>query len=77
MEEEPFVYDVGQIKVSNQLGGSSEVTLTVDRKTGWLLNKEQTTRLSGQMGRSAPGGQGPYTTTQISLEITTTVKTLE
>jgi len=77
LEEAPIVYDVGDIKVSNELGGSSEVTLTVDRDTGWLLSKKQTTRLSGQMGRTRPGGQGPDAVAQISLGITTTVKTLE
>lgn len=77
LDEEPFVQEIGQTRVRNKLGGSSEVMVTVDRTTGRLLNKEQTTHLSGQIETSTPGSQRPDTTMEVSVEVTTTVKSVQ
>jgi len=74
LEEEPAIQEMGQLKVSHKLGGTSQATLAVDRQTGWLLRKEQKTNLSGRIETTAPGQDRSM---QVSLEITTTVATVE
>ncbi|MBN2560313.1 MAG: hypothetical protein JXQ75_05225 [Phycisphaerae bacterium] len=57
--------------------GDSEAALTVDRASGWVLSKEQATVVSGQMKAPVPGKPDQIMTTPISVEITTTVTTVE
>jgi DNA-directed RNA polymerase subunit M/transcription elongation factor TFIIS len=77
VDEEPFVYQTGQVTVSNKLAGSSRVKLMVDRHTGWLRHKEQKTSLSGQIKQSQAGAQGTETAIETTMEITTTVAAVE
>ncbi len=72
--EEPIVSQPGQATGSSKLPGSSQADLTVDRRTGWLMRKDQTTRLSGQMQTSPAGPQGSEAAMQVDMEITTTVE---
>ncbi|MCH8217937.1 MAG: hypothetical protein IH892_14345 [Planctomycetes bacterium] len=74
INEEPIVSQTGQATVSSKLAGSSQADLTVDRRTGWLVRKDQTTRLSGQMQTSPAGPQGSEAAMQVDMEITTTVE---
>ncbi|MCH8192430.1 MAG: hypothetical protein IIA65_00255 [Planctomycetes bacterium] len=74
INEEPIVSQTGQATVSSKLAGSSQADLTVDRRTGWLMRKDQTTRLSGQMQTSPAGPQGSEAAMQVDMEITTTVE---
>ena len=76
-EEEPFVYQTGQVTVSNKLAGSSRVKLIVDRHTGWLRHKEQKTSLSGQIKQSRSGPQDTETAIDATMEITTLVAPVE
>ena len=76
-QEEPFVYQTGQVTVSNKLAGSARVKLIIDRHTGWLRHKEQKTSLSGQILQSPAGAQGTATAIDTTMEITTTVATVE
>jgi DNA-directed RNA polymerase subunit RPC12/RpoP len=77
LEEAPIIKEMGQAKLSHKLGGDCHTTVTVDRQTGWLLRREQKTNLSGQMETSGTGQPGQDTTVPVSLEITTTVTTVE
>ncbi|MBN1361757.1 MAG: hypothetical protein JW993_14265 [Sedimentisphaerales bacterium] len=63
--------------ITNRLASTSEGTLAMDRRTGWLLAREQTTTLTGEMERSQCGPQPRSETVQLSLEITTTVERVE
>ena len=74
INEEPIVSQTGQVTVSSKLAGSSQADLTVDRRTGWLMRKDQTTRLSGQMQTSPSRPQGSESAMQVNMEITTTVE---
>jgi len=76
-EEEPFVYQTGQVTVSNKLAGSSRVKLIVDRHTGWLRHKEQKTKLSGQIIQSPADAQGTETAIDTTMEISTVVASVE
>lgn len=73
ISEEPIVSQMGQGTTSSTLGGSSQVDLVVDRQTGWLRQKEQRSRLSGQTHTSPAGPQGTESVAQVDMEITTTV----
>jgi hypothetical protein len=77
VDEEPLVYQAGQATISAKLAGSSQVKLTVDRQTGWLRHKEQKTSLRGQIIQGSADAQGPATTIETGMEITTTVETME
>ncbi|UCD53269.1 MAG: hypothetical protein JSW27_11605, partial [Phycisphaerales bacterium] len=76
-EQEPIVQTMDEATIRYALSGTSQATLTVDRSTGWLLSKQETTNLSGQVETRWAGRPELDTTDQISLEITTTVTTLE
>jgi hypothetical protein len=76
-EEPPFVYQDSQNTIITDLAGSSQVTLTVDRPTGWLKSKKQKTLLNGEM-RGGLGGQADAeTVTQIMMDITTNVEPVQ
>ena len=77
LEEEPFTYQMGSTVVSNKLGGPSRVSLTVDRQTGWLRAKEQTTSLSGRVLRTNAAAPGQESFSDDSIEITTTVSSVD
>ena len=66
-----------QVTLSNELAGSSQVKLIVDRRTGWLRRKEQKTSLSGQIKQSPADGQGTETAIDTTMEITTIVEPVE
>ncbi|MCH7920720.1 MAG: hypothetical protein IIC50_22425 [Planctomycetes bacterium] len=74
INEEPIVSQTGQAAGSSKLAGSSQADLTVDRRTGWLMRKDQTTRLSRQTQTSPAGPQGSEAAMQVDMEITTTVE---
>jgi hypothetical protein len=74
-DEESFVYQVGNTSVSSELAGPSQLSMTVDRQTGWLRHKEQKTQFSGRMIRSSNGI--PNQTSQDVMEITTTVELVD
>jgi len=76
-EEEPFVYQAGDTTVSNRLSGTVQMQMVLDRKTGWLLRKEQKTSMAGKVMRvpNQPGGQP--STTEGGMEMTTTVGPVE
>jgi hypothetical protein len=76
-DAEPFIYQSGPTIVTNKLGGSSQVSLTVDRQTGWLHAKEQTTTLSGRVLRTSAVTPGQESFSDVSMEITTTVAPLD
>jgi len=76
-DETPLVQELDQMKVSSELGGSCQATLTVDRQTGWLLSKEQKTTLTGQITTGAIDTADQDTSMPVALEITSTVTTLE
>lgn len=76
-EEEPFIHQSESTIVNNKLGGSSQANLTVDRQTGWLLSKEQTTTLSGRISRTNPKTPGKESFSDVSMELTTTVALVE
>ncbi len=73
INEAPIVSQNGPATNSSKLEGSSQANLTIDHRTGWLLNKEQTTRLEGETLSSAPGSQGSESAMQVDMEITVTV----
>jgi len=77
LDEAPIIQEMGQFTMSHKLGGDSQTTLTVDRRTGWLLSKEQSTNLSGQVETRIADKPEQDTSSQVSLEITTTVTTVE
>jgi len=77
MEEEPVIYQVGTTTVSNKLGGSSQIHLTVDCPTGWLRSKEQKTLLRGRVLRTTASAPGQPTFSDVAMEITTTVTAIE
>ncbi len=77
VEEEPFVYQSGSNTISSRLGGSSQMRLTVDRQTGWLRAKEQKTTLSGRVLRTQADAPGQQIFSDVSMEITTTVTSVE
>jgi hypothetical protein len=77
MDEEPFVYQAGQATVTAHLAGTAQVKLIVDRHTGWLAQKEQTTSLSGQVIQASADAQGSATSIDTRMDITTTVTLLE
>jgi hypothetical protein len=71
------VYQDSQNTIITDLAGSSQVTLTVDRPTGWLKSKKQKTLLNGEM-RGGLGGQADAeTVTQIMMDITTNVEPVQ
>jgi hypothetical protein len=74
INEEPIVSQPGQATGSSELAGSSQADLTVDRRTGWLMCKDQTTRLSRQTQANPAGPQGSEAVMQVDMEITTTVE---
>lgn len=53
-DQEPIVQDNGPMKTSIKLAGSSEATLRFERRTGWLLSREQQIHLRGQMTTTIP-----------------------
>jgi hypothetical protein len=77
VEQEPIVQTMDETTVSYTVGGTLQAALTVDRSTGWLLSKEETTNLSGRVEVRWAGRPQLDTTDQISLKIATTVTTLE
>ncbi len=77
MDEEPLVYEAGTTRVSNMLGGSSQATFQIERRTGWLLHKEHKTEFQGQTKRTTTGPPPQDTSAQVSMEITSTLTTLE
>lgn len=76
-EDEPFIYQQGAVTVSNKLAGSSDVTLTVSRPPGWLESREQATTLSGRILRVPVGSPGQETRSDITMDIATTVISME
>ncbi|MCF7973957.1 MAG: hypothetical protein K9N55_09085 [Phycisphaerae bacterium] len=76
-EEPPFVYQADQTTITSDLAGSSQVTLIVDRRTGWLKGKTQKTLLNGPIQQSLPGQADTETATQVIMDITTTVEPVE
>jgi hypothetical protein len=77
LDAEPFIYQTGPTVVTNKLGGSSQLSLTVDRQTGWLRAKEQTTTLSGRVMRVSVVTPGQESFSDVSMEITTTVRPVD
>ncbi len=76
-EEPPFVYDMGQTTITSDLAGSSQVTLIVNRHTGWLQSRTQKTLFRGQMQQSQAGQTDSEAPTQIIMDSTTTVEPVE
>ncbi|NQV33552.1 MAG: hypothetical protein HQ515_12745 [Phycisphaeraceae bacterium] len=76
-DEAHFVYEVGETTITNDLAGSSEVALIVDRHTGWLQRKEQKTELSGQIVGTRNGKQDTNSVSDVTMELTTTVELVE
>lgn len=77
LQEEPLVQETESMTVRHELGGTAQVTLAVDRQTGWLLSKEQKTNLSGRIVASQIGAEDQDMTMQVTLKSTTTVTTVE
>lgn len=76
-EDDPIVEEYDQYKVTHRLGGTYRATLRLDRRTGWLMNKEWKTSFSGQSVTKGKGVQEFDSNVQIAQEITTTVTTIE
>jgi hypothetical protein len=76
-DEEPVVQEMDKLKISYAVSGTSQATLTVDRQTGWLLSKQQTMNLTGRIETRFVGQPELDNSNQVSVEITTTVTTLE
>ena len=76
-DEEPIAQDMDAITVNYALSGTAQATLTIDRATGWLLSKQQKISLSGPVETHFAEKPDQDTSNQISIEITTTVTTLE
>jgi len=75
-DEDPVVEETKQMKVSNKLAGSSEATLRLDRRIGWLLSKEHKTSLHGQITMTAAGPPSGESASEISIEIASTLTTI-
>ncbi len=76
-DEGPIVKKQGPLTISQALGGSTDVTYVMDRQIGWLLNKDQKTKLSGQIVTAGSGNPDFDGTQSAVVEITTTVTTMQ
>jgi DNA-directed RNA polymerase subunit RPC12/RpoP len=76
-DEEPVVYDMGPVRVSNRLGGSSQATLEIECGTGWLFRSEYKTTLQGQSKTTTSGPQAQEFSGHVSLETTSTLTTVK
>ncbi len=76
-EDPPFVHQVGQATITSDLAGSSQMTLIMDRHTGWLKSKTQKSLLKGQMQHDQPGQTSTQAPIQIIMDATTTVELVE
>jgi len=76
-DEEPIVKQMGDMTISNKLAGSSQVKWVIDRKTGWLVRKEQKTTLAGKTLMVAATSEAPQAATDVAMEVTTTVAPVE
>jgi len=77
LDEEPLVEGTGQTKMTTKLGGSSEATLRIERKTGWLLAREFKAHLQGEIQMATTGEQSQGISMPVSVEVTITLTTLE
>ncbi len=75
-DAEPIVQESKQAKMSSRLAGSSEATLRIERRTGWLLSEEQRIRLHGEVTMTAVSPQPQESSNPISIEVTRTLTTL-
>ncbi len=76
-EDEPVISQVGSTTVSEKLVGPTQATLTVDRSSGWLRSKEQTTTLNGRILRIDAGSPGQESLSDVAIEMVTTVIPIE
>lgn len=75
LDEDPVASQTGQANVDSKVTGSSRGTLQIERRTGWLLRKEQKTKLQGETTTMA-ASQPQDAAVQGSMEITSTLTTL-
>jgi hypothetical protein len=75
-DEEPIVQESKQAKMSSRLAGSSEATLRIERRTGWLISQEQRIRLHGEVTMTTVAPQPQESSGPISVEVTRTLTTL-
>ncbi len=76
-EDEPFVYQSGDTTVSNKYAGTVQGQIILDRETGWLLRREQTSSMAGKVLRVSSGPQAGPSTYDATMEISTTVAPVE
>ncbi|HNS20333.1 MAG TPA: DUF6263 family protein [Sedimentisphaerales bacterium] len=77
LDEEPLVEGTGQTTMTTKLGGSSNAILRIERQTGWLLARELKAHFQGEVQMPTTGEQSQGVSIPVSVEVTTTLRTLE
>ncbi len=75
--ERPFIYSRMGHTVINKLAGTARSTLKIDRKSGWLLHRDQKASFAGQMEFDSPGRTSRDAISQMTIEVTAGVELIK